>query len=311
MMRFDQPDQDALTCRRQVVMCMIVLLTPLAGICAANPVSDLDDVRARLALITSWLNSYGLADHIEIVDVGNAPHPSRPSVSGVHLNARWRGSFDGRERLIDFETTSNSFMSTTGDSIHRKLFFNFARLCSQSLRTSTVHLFVGDFDFATFLEPNGALVTTRTNDSSSRLARAATLVQTTDQVSAINGHKPPDGQVVLDLLADYFAGRRARFRKQEVEPIYIAFSVENLRDEVISGAGLWERIEGTLLMHWKTGELRLYLNLDGQFAAGGIGSLPPGESGFKDMEPIYSKRLQRYAAELLQMLRPRIADLVR
>jgi hypothetical protein len=289
------------------------------GICAlasmqaadlgAQPMPDLATVRAKAKGLEVWLNSTKLSDSIELLSVRRAPHPTQEDVSIVHLETRWRKPITTREAALEeFAAFSSGFLKNSGDSFNRKLFFKFARLGGVPLRACAVHVHVADTDLASYIDANGAFVTTA---SDLRLVRSFAGIDLSAPSVLISAKKAPSSDTVINLIAAHYANRGGQFRRQELDPAFVGFSVEHLRGEVISGAGFWENIEGNLMMSLQQNELRLYLNLDGSFAAGGAGSRPPAEAGFKDMElGGYTKQLQKYAAELLQIWRSKIAEMI-
>lgn len=295
--------------RRKAIAGAICTLAPIVqpADLGAQPALDLATVRAKATGLEVWLKSAELSDSIELLKVRRAPHPTQDDVPIVHLETRWRKPINSRvAALEEFAAFSSGFLRHSGDSFHRKLFFKFARLCDVPLRACAVHVHVADTDLATFIDANGVLATTA---SDLRMVQAVAGIDLSAPSISVVARRAPSPDAVMNIIAAHYAERKGQLRKQNLDPAFVGFWIESLRGEVISGAGLWESIEGALFMNLQQNELRLYLNLDGRFAAGGLGATPPAESGFRDMEPLHTKRLQGYAAELLQVLRTKIAEL--
>jgi hypothetical protein len=181
------------------------------------------------------------------------------------------------------------------------------RVSSIPIKQIVTHIHVADTDSATYFA-SSELTTTVSN---LRLARAATSILRKGPSTVIAVQGFPDSDKVMALIEAHYTTRKARFRRQDVDPAYVAFSADRLRGEVIPGSRFWEQVEGALTMSPMGHELRLYLNMDGRYAAAGIGDNPPGGGGFSDFEPAYTKQLQEYSAERLQQWRLQIMDLLK
>jgi hypothetical protein len=118
-------------------------------------------------------------------------------------------------------------------------------------------------------------------------------------------------QAVKDAVKDYVKTKhflRPNSRIQAVvEEGYLEYIVRGLKDEVIPGEGLWEKLQLSLIIVSNTEktELTIVLILDGQIASG---ILEPIDAAFTDMQPQYSEYLHNYASEFLTKLKTSLAQ---
>lgn len=275
----------------------------------AEGAPTLDTVRSKTPELQTWLHESGLDQAIEIVRPHRGPHPQQDQVSVIHLETRWTRPIQSRDQaLAEFTDFANRFLQTSGHSVQHKLLFKFSQICDVPLPLAVAHINVVDTDIAAYIAADGKPTT---DVSVLHMVRANVTIPAEPPSAVMHGSRLPDSDKVMSLLEQRFAARQGRFVRDPVYPGVVPFRVDNLRGEIVSDSRLWEKLEGTLFMNLQGDKLLLFLEMGGEYAAGGLGGRPPSEEAFRDLEPLYAKQLANYSNQLLQELQESLGKLAR
>jgi hypothetical protein len=294
--------------------CMALACVFLGATCAfsaalADSLPTLDSLKQKMPDLERWLRESGLDQAIEIVRLHRSGHPQQDELSLIHLETRWKRPIQSRERAVaEFAAFATTFLQVSGHSVQHKLLFKFSQLCGIPLPLAAVHINVVDMDVAAYIAVGGEPAT---DVSGLRMARVNATIPAEPPSATLNGGKVPDSDSVMRLLERRFAARQGKFVRDPVFPGIVPFRVDNLRGEIVSDSRLWEKLEGTLFMNSAGDKVLLFLEMGGQYAAAGLGNVPPNADAFRDLEPRYAKQLATYSSHLLQELQGSLGELIR
>lgn len=303
---------ECLVDRRAVCMALVTVwlgTTRALSATLADAAPMLEAVKNKVPELQTWLHASGLDDAIEVVRLHRGPHPMQDQLSVIHLETRWKRPIQSRDQtLADFANFANKFLQTSGHSVQHKLLFKFSQICAVPLGMAVVHINVVDTDVAAYIAKDGRPAT---DVSILHMARANVTIPAEPPSAILPGNRIPDSGKVMGLLEQHFVARKAQFVRDPVYPGIVPFRVDNLRGEIVTDSQLWEKLEGTLFITRDGDRILLFLAIGGQYAAAGLGGLPPSADAFRDLEPRYAKQLANYSNQLLQELQGNLGEIVR
>lgn len=110
--------------------------------------------------------------------------------------------------------------------------------------------------------------------------------------------------MVLDVLEQRLRERYATAHYQALtrSGVLREATVDRMKNEILKGAGRWERLKIVLVAAPMDKEVSIVLNVDGQYAPG-VGGRPPPLASYRDMEPHYYHELSVFTTKVMQLVR--------